>query len=166
MLIFHYQFWKKNIFYNQWQKMMRKIKAQLNVELINFPEQFGLLLEGERSVVQVAMETGYSSEAHFIKAFREHWGITPGQLRKQNGVSVISDQTGQSGGSWIWMIQKSVLRADFCFCWAADKYWSKNEKIAIFFIKRFTFWSLCAILSAHYGNSVKINKFWRQGAVK
>jgi len=60
---------------------------------------YRLLLEGERSVVQVAMETGYSSEAHFIKAFREHWGITPGQLRKQNGVSVISGQTGQSGGS-------------------------------------------------------------------
>lgn len=44
---------------------------------------YGLLLEGEKSVVRVAMETGYSSEAHFIKTFREHWGITPGQLQKQ-----------------------------------------------------------------------------------
>jgi len=27
------------------------------------------------------MDTGYNSEAHFVKAFREYWGMTPGQLK-------------------------------------------------------------------------------------
>lgn len=44
---------------------------------------YELLLGGEKSVMQVAMETGYSSEAHFIKAFRERWNMTPGQLQKR-----------------------------------------------------------------------------------
>lgn len=48
---------------------------------------YELLLEGEKNVVQVAMETGYSSEAHFIKSFRERWGITPGQLQKRNDLA-------------------------------------------------------------------------------
>lgn len=38
-----------------------------------------MLLEGY-SIQKTAMDAGYSSEAHFIKAFHQYWGHTPGQL--------------------------------------------------------------------------------------
>ena len=38
-----------------------------------------MLLAGE-NIIRTSMECGYSSEAHFIKAFREYWGITPGEF--------------------------------------------------------------------------------------
>jgi AraC-like DNA-binding protein len=37
-----------------------------------------LLVDGN-SIINTSLECGYSSEAHFIKAFREYWGITPGE---------------------------------------------------------------------------------------
>lgn len=41
-----------------------------------------LLKEGS-SIINASLETGYSSEAHFIKAFREYWGMTPGEFIKK-----------------------------------------------------------------------------------
>ena len=40
-----------------------------------------LLLSGS-SIINASLETGYSSEAHFIKAFHSYYGVTPGALRK------------------------------------------------------------------------------------
>ncbi|MCI8388006.1 MAG: helix-turn-helix transcriptional regulator [Clostridiales bacterium] len=40
------------------------------------------LLESGSSIVNASLEVGYSSEAHFIKAFRKYWGITPGEYLK------------------------------------------------------------------------------------
>ena len=40
------------------------------------------LLESGSSIINAALETGYSSEAHFIKAFRGYYGMTPGTLRR------------------------------------------------------------------------------------
>lgn len=40
------------------------------------------MITAGKSIMETALETGYSSEAHFIKAFREYWDITPGQLQK------------------------------------------------------------------------------------
>lgn len=42
---------------------------------------YNMIQEGN-SIVKTALECGYSSEAHFIKAFREYWNCTPGQLRE------------------------------------------------------------------------------------
>ena len=39
-----------------------------------------LILSGS-SIINASLEAGYSSEAHFIKAFREYFGITPGAAR-------------------------------------------------------------------------------------
>ncbi|MGN1128828.1 MAG: helix-turn-helix domain-containing protein, partial [Candidatus Flemingiibacterium sp.] len=39
------------------------------------------LLESGSSIINASLETGYSSEAHFIKAFREYWGVTPGEFK-------------------------------------------------------------------------------------
>ena len=40
------------------------------------------LLSTGSSIINASLETGYSSEAHFIKAFREYWGMTPGHFIK------------------------------------------------------------------------------------
>ncbi|MBE6613071.1 MAG: helix-turn-helix domain-containing protein [Ruminococcaceae bacterium] len=40
------------------------------------------LLTGGASIVETALEAGYSGEAAFIKAYRGHWGITPGEYKK------------------------------------------------------------------------------------
>lgn len=39
------------------------------------------LLAGD-TIVDVAMDTGYSGESHFINAFRRYWGETPGRFRE------------------------------------------------------------------------------------
>lgn len=41
------------------------------------------MLLGGNSIVKTAVETGYANESHFVKAFREYWNITPGQLMYQ-----------------------------------------------------------------------------------
>lgn len=38
------------------------------------------LLKSGHSIIATSFETGYSSESHFIKAFREYYGITPGKV--------------------------------------------------------------------------------------
>lgn len=38
------------------------------------------LLTSGSSIIDVSLETGYSSEAHFIAAFRRYWGKTPGSF--------------------------------------------------------------------------------------
>ena len=45
------------------------------------------LLTSGASIINASIDTGYSSEAHFIKAFREYWGITPGEYIRQNSDS-------------------------------------------------------------------------------
>ena len=40
------------------------------------------LLTSGASIIDAALECGYSGEAHFVKAFREYWGITPGEYMK------------------------------------------------------------------------------------
>lgn len=36
------------------------------------------ILTNGMKIINASLECGYSSEAHFIKAFREYWGVTPG----------------------------------------------------------------------------------------
>ena len=40
-----------------------------------------LLLRTNARVDWIAMDTGFSSPAHFVSAFRKHFGTTPGMLR-------------------------------------------------------------------------------------
>ena len=39
------------------------------------------LLASGSSIINASLETGYSSEAHFIKTFREYYGVTPGSMK-------------------------------------------------------------------------------------
>ena len=45
------------------------------------------LLSAGMSIISVSMETGYSSEAHFISAFRKYWNMTPGQMNLPRQIS-------------------------------------------------------------------------------
>jgi AraC-like DNA-binding protein len=41
-----------------------------------------MLLNTAKSVTDIAMETGFDSASHFTQAFKKHYGLTPGTLRK------------------------------------------------------------------------------------
>jgi AraC-like DNA-binding protein len=43
----------------------------------------GLIEEGARDLAGLAMQLGYSSHSHFSLAFREAFGCTPAQLRRE-----------------------------------------------------------------------------------
>ena len=48
-------------------------------------QQAALLLnKTQKSVLVVALEVGYQSEAHFSKAFKTAYGMSPSQYRKRN----------------------------------------------------------------------------------
>ncbi|MDU8923580.1 AraC family transcriptional regulator [Pasteurellaceae bacterium LIM206] len=47
-------------------------------------QQAGILLQTTRkNILHVALEAGYQSEAHFSKAFKRHYGLSPSQYRKK-----------------------------------------------------------------------------------
>jgi AraC-like DNA-binding protein len=44
-----------------------------------------LLIQGDRSLVDIALSLGFSSQANFTRAFRQATGLAPGQYRQQFG---------------------------------------------------------------------------------
>ena len=62
------------------QKMQMPPKKFLNQ--IRLQQGAYLLKQTPKSVLEVALEIGYQSEAHFSKAFKTAYGITPSQYRK------------------------------------------------------------------------------------
>lgn len=62
------------------QKMAMPPKKFLNQ--IRLQQGAYLLKQTPKSVLEVALEIGYQSEAHFSKAFKQSYGITPSQYRK------------------------------------------------------------------------------------
>jgi AraC family transcriptional regulator len=55
---------------HQWQMNLRISKAQQ------------LLLDGELSLAQIALVTGFSEQSHFTRAFRSMVGASPGSWRR------------------------------------------------------------------------------------
>src|SRR5690606_26814873 len=50
-----------------------------------------LLADTALPVAQVAVASGFSSVRRFNAAFREHYGLNPGALRRGNGASSVDD---------------------------------------------------------------------------
>ncbi|MBE6612815.1 MAG: AraC family transcriptional regulator [Ruminococcaceae bacterium] len=48
------------------------------------------LLESGTSIIAASIDTGYSSQSHFVKAFRDYFGITPGEFRRTIKRTAIS----------------------------------------------------------------------------
>ena len=44
-----------------------------------------LLLQTERSIIEVAVASGFGSAGHFTRAYRKRYGITPGEQRARLG---------------------------------------------------------------------------------
>ena len=42
-----------------------------------------LIAAGERSMLEIALETGFCSQSHFNKVFREATGFTPAAYRRR-----------------------------------------------------------------------------------
>jgi AraC family transcriptional regulator len=38
-------------------------------------------LTEQRSLAQIAVEAGFAGQSHFTRAFRRHFGVTPGRYR-------------------------------------------------------------------------------------
>lgn len=45
-----------------------------------------LLLSGNKPIVQISEECGYSNQEHFIRQFQKKYGSTPGKYRKQHNL--------------------------------------------------------------------------------
>ena len=42
-----------------------------------------LLSQGEKSIVQIALDIGFCSQSHFNRVFKKHFGMTPSRYRKE-----------------------------------------------------------------------------------
>ena len=45
-------------------------------------QEDGFLIDTDLSIKDIASEVGYSNSYYFIKIFKEHRGMTPGEYRK------------------------------------------------------------------------------------
>jgi AraC-like DNA-binding protein len=59
---------------HQWQVNARLRRAK------------ALILRGNFSLIDIAVETGFSDQAHFTRVFRKNFGTTPAHWRKANGI--------------------------------------------------------------------------------
>ena len=58
------------------------------------------LARGEASIVEIALEAGYSSQAHFTRVFRRVVGLTPGEYRRTHRSGTHSVLSEDSGDCW------------------------------------------------------------------
>ena len=56
----------------------------------------GLLVHTETSILSVALEVGYESEAAFVRAFKKATGVPPGQWRRERTRRMQSTQTAEA----------------------------------------------------------------------
>jgi AraC-like DNA-binding protein len=57
----------------------------------------GMLRDARRSVAQVADSLGYTTEASFRRAFKRHFGVGPGRVRREGRTSICAADTTLSG---------------------------------------------------------------------
>lgn len=69
--------------------LLRKIKKQTELSASQFIRQVRLqkgmemLKETELTVSEISYQVGFSNNSYFIKCFREHYGFSPGESRKE-----------------------------------------------------------------------------------
>jgi TolB-like protein/AraC-like DNA-binding protein len=69
--------------------LLRKIKKQTELSASQFIRQvrlqkgMELLKETELTVSEISYKVGFSNNSYFIKCFREHYGFSPGESRKE-----------------------------------------------------------------------------------
>lgn len=56
-----------------------------------------LLLTSDYSVVYIGQTIGYATQSHFGKAFRDYFGVTPTEYRKNSGACIPKSKSSSSG---------------------------------------------------------------------
>lgn len=59
---------------------------------IRIQKATSMLLDENKSIVQIALENGYTSSSHFGKKFKEYHGMTPNEYRKKISQSINADK--------------------------------------------------------------------------
>lgn len=60
-------------------------------------ESLKLLIETDRSVLEIALECGFEYEQSYIRAFKALWGISPGQFRKERSLLPMTERIALDG---------------------------------------------------------------------
>lgn len=59
------------------------------INFIRLEKSYRDLMNTDHTIMQIAMEHGFPNEKSFIKVFKDNYGITPSQYRKENKVSYV-----------------------------------------------------------------------------
>jgi AraC-like DNA-binding protein len=57
------------------------VSPRQHLRWLRFERARKLLEQGEQRAVDIALVTGYSDQAHFVREFRRFAGVTPGRFR-------------------------------------------------------------------------------------
>ena len=75
-------------------KLHSGLSSSAFIRKVKLEKAMDLLLYSEATITEVALESGFHTIAYFDKCFREHYGHSPSQLRKNNGNTVAGIQPG------------------------------------------------------------------------
>ena len=79
--------------------LLRKIKKQTGLSASRFIRQLRLkkgmelLEETELTVSEISYQVGFGNSSYFIKCFREHYGYSPGEVRKNGFEQAVVSET-------------------------------------------------------------------------
>lgn len=71
-----------NYFHRIFKKTLNTTPANY-LNLLKMNEALQLLNNQQESIKNIAYELGYANDSHFCRAFKQHYGITPGEYQKQ-----------------------------------------------------------------------------------
>lgn len=80
-----------NLSYSYYAKVFRAVIGKSFTEYlidIRLAKAHNILLLTKQSVTDVAMSCGYKNPAHFAAEYKKHYGITPGQTRRQSEIII------------------------------------------------------------------------------
>ena len=83
-------------------QLYRKIKALTGyspvefIKILKLQKSYELLLDRKTSVKEVCYQSGFNNISYFIKCFRNHFGITPAQLRDKGTINESKARFGNS----------------------------------------------------------------------
>mgnify|MGYP001025801474 CR=1 FL=1 len=82
--------------------LLRKVKKQTDlsvsqfIRLIRLQKGMELLEQTEFTVSEISYQVGFGNNSYFIKCFREHYGYSPGEVRKKVSEQVAVADTGDA----------------------------------------------------------------------
>jgi len=84
-----------DLMYMSRSNLLRKIKKQTQlsasqfIRLIRLEKGMELLEQTELTVSEISCQVGFGNNSYFIKCFREHFGCSPGEVRKKGFEEIV-----------------------------------------------------------------------------